>query len=185
MIKSFKFWFYVVFTIIALWFVIQALGYDYRAKLGPLVVGIPTVIMGIMLIASQKWPGLIKPFDVNLGIGVKEIAVATEKEAEEEEATHQLPVSLERIRFFGILGWCLGYLAVAFLIGFNIANFVFPAAYLIVHQRLAWWKAAIYGICTAGLIWFGIQFLMQGDLFEGIIPISWPWGQGGETIPPL
>jgi hypothetical protein len=183
MTKSFGFWFYLVFTLIALVFVILAIAYPFRAALGPLVIGIPTVLMGIVVTLGQKWPGLLKNFDVNIGVGQKQIKLATDKEVEEAEASKISPREETR-RWFYLFGWIVGYLLVIFFVGFTIANFVFPAAYLIVHQKVKWWKAAIFGAVIAMAVWYGIQNLMQGELFKGIVPELIPDLIGGETIPP-
>jgi hypothetical protein len=168
-VKSLRFWFALFMTLVTLAFVIMALGYSPMARLFPLIVGIPTFIAGVLTCLSVKWPVLIRPFDVNIGMSVKVVAEGVEKEEAVEEAAPELSNKGIAKRVFALLGWIAGYLVVILFFGFNISNFLMVTGYMMVHPKMKWWKAIIYGLVTAFILWFMFEYTMKGDIFQGIL----------------
>ncbi len=140
--KRARFWFSFFMLCIAAAFVIMAIPYDADAKLFPLIIGIPTALAGIVIVASEKWPKLLSPFDVNVGLSVKVIEKSIDEEEKVEGPQKVEITDRQKVgRIFTAVAWMAGYIIVVMLVGFNPANFLLPTLYIKVHARSSWWKA--------------------------------------------
>lgn len=177
-LKKPSFWFMVFLVLVALSFVVQSFAYNPDARLFPLVIGIPTAITGILIVLAEKWPGLIRRFDVTVGAKVKKVAPGIDAgdEAPKEQAE---PISEAQAnkRVLTLGAWMAGYMGVILLAGFTVANFLLPTAYMKVHAKSSWLHAIIVGALIAATIWVTFDYFMKANMFKGIL--------FGEIVPPL
>jgi hypothetical protein len=168
-LKRASFWVTLLMLVLILIFVVSSFDFPKeKAKLFPLVVGIPGIVMGVVILLSERWPGLIKRFDVNIGMDNEIIKESVEAEAQVEGGP-EITGAAQIKPVLACAGWMAGYAVVIFLIGFNVANFLMPTLYSRVHARASWWKALLIGVSTDVFIYVMFDYFMKVSLFEGIL----------------
>ncbi len=167
--KRLSFWVTLFMLAVIIAFVVMSFSYSAKARLFPLIVGIPGVIIGFVLIASEKWSGLLKPFEVNIGTDVKVLQESIDEEEKVELSSPELAGGKRAERILTCAGWMAGYAAIVLLVGFHPANFLLPFLYVKIHARAGWLKAILIGGITAGFMYLMFEFFMQVTLFQGVI----------------
>lgn len=168
-LKRASFWVTLVMLGIVLIFVVQSFSFSPKARMFPLIVGIPGVILGVMIAAAEKWPGLIKKFEVNVGMDVKVIQDGVEAEAKIEETAPELTSNQKMRRILVCGAWMAGYAVTVLFVGFHISNFLLSALYVRVHARVSWLKSIIMAVILTGLIYLMFDYFMKVGLFQGIL----------------
>lgn len=169
-LKTPSFWFSLFLFILPLGFFVMSLGiHDPGARLFPLMVSVPGILMGGLVLAGEKWPQVLAPFVPQFGMGRKIVREGVEEaeKVEEPESTLTTRETAKRVGALG--GWIAGYILVILLVGFNPANFLLPAGYLMVHGKASWWKAIIIGALVAALMYVTFTVMMQADMFPGLL----------------
>ena len=157
-----SFWFTVLLSVIALIFLVSALDYTGRARLVPILASIPTLLMGIVILISERYPRLISGFDVS-------IDDFTRRDSKLEERLKEVAVPHSAKGVLTIYGWMWGFFILIFLVGYLIAIPVSIFLYLKIRERTGWLKALAISIGIGGLIYVGFEILIGAILFEGIL----------------
>ncbi|MFC1872270.1 tripartite tricarboxylate transporter TctB family protein [Chloroflexota bacterium] len=157
-----SFWFTVLISIIALMFIVGAFDYGDRARLVPILVGIPTLLLGMLVLISEKYPRLISGFDIS-------VEDFTPKDEEIETRFKQEVVQHSTKGVLTIYSWMWGFFILVFLVGFLIAVPVSTFLYIKLRERTGWLKALVISIGIGGLIYLGFEILIGTILFEGIL----------------
>ena len=166
--NKWSFWFTLLLVATTLLFVALSFGYSEKARQIPLIIGIPTAILGIILLISERYPKLIERFNIDQGDSVK---VA----GHDENASSEKKVD-KRVVYF--LGWLASYVILVLLVGFLIAAPMFTFLYLKITGRISWLRTLVLTIIVVGVIEYGgFEFLMKADLFKGIL--------FGAILPPI
>ncbi len=162
--KRTSFWFSLLMLAIPVSFVIMAISYPAKPQLFPLIIGIPTSLAGAIILASEKWPKLMKPFDVADFSAKLRKGADGNSGAEEVELTDKQKAG----RIMAAMGWMASYITIVFFVGFNPANFLIPALYIRVHAKSSWLKTILMGVGTAVLMWAMFDLVMQAQMWKGI-----------------
>ena len=165
-----SFWFTVLIAVIAMVGIVASFDYRAEARLIPLAICIPTLILGIIVLISERYPGLISGFDISL----------TDLARRDSKVESRLKEAGERgssKRVLTAYAWMCGFFILILLVGFAIAVPLAAFLYLKFYWRTGWLKTLAVSIVLGGLIYGGFDLLMKVDLFEGIL--------FGGIVPPL
>ncbi len=158
-------------------FVVAASGYVRGVRLVPLVVGVPTLILLLLLLLGEFRPSLMqvmeKVIDSTWGGG----KTATPGQEDSRNAPPWSAV-------LRILGWTSGFFAALFLFGYYLIPVVFTTAFLIGEAGVKFFRAAILSLSIGVVLYSGLA-LLKVDLWTGAIPEIIPGYLGGSIIPPL
>ncbi len=139
----------IVIIVVMAGCLVIAAGYPYlQAKIAPMLVG------GVVLVLSGF--ELVKELRTNKG-NVVSIEEAPKVEGEKARSYQKEAA------------WMIGFFFVLYLVGFIIGIAGFTAVYAKAHKT-RWPTAVILGIFMAGLSWFLFSYLVQSELYPGIIP---------------
>ncbi|MFC1945323.1 tripartite tricarboxylate transporter permease [Chloroflexota bacterium] len=162
-----SFWFTVLILLIISVFVIVSFDYNVAARMIPLIIGITSLVLTILVLISARYPGLIKIFDISL------TAVATGGKSDAAVASE---VAVGR-KVLTILAWIVGLFILVYMVGFLIAVPVFILLYIKFSGRKSWLNTLITAAIMGGFVYFGFEVMMRTDMFKGIL--------FGAIVPPL
>jgi len=149
--------FTALLLLLTLGFVIAAFDYEPRSRLVPLLIGVITMVFGVIAFVHEIRPiSLLNRFDMS----VMDLGGKVDAGPEKEEA-------LDR-RFLVSLGWITAFLLVSFLAGFHIGILAFMTAYLKIRGNVGWVKAIVVAIAVWGLIYVMFEVAMGFSLFKGL-----------------
>ncbi|HEX9398213.1 MAG TPA: tripartite tricarboxylate transporter TctB family protein [Burkholderiales bacterium] len=115
-------------ALFAAWGLVSAMSWPLKAKLFPLVVGIPLLCLAIAeIIYSLRDKSTEPPRDI--------------------------PADVERHRSLVAAGWILAFFAAIVLLGFDIAVAVFVFLYLVIQGKERWIFSAIFAAATWALFY--------------------------------
>jgi len=147
--------------------IIASLGYSYKARLIPLVIGLPclamTIYRFIIGLRSGKEEGLSGEDAL-----LQEIMGKVDVAVDHKEKKEKLSKEEKRRRFLNISLWILAFTGSTFLFGFLITIPLFTFAYMRFHKE----KWVLSLCCAAGLglgIYFAFVVILKGELYEGFI----------------
>src|SRR5665811_688770 len=112
---------------------LAALSYPREARLMPLLIGVPTLVMCILVLVGEKYPVLLRRLDVSIMEFSKESIDASKEASKEREERRQ-----EVRKLLGILGWIGAFFAAIYLVGFLIGVPLFVLAFLSIYARSGW-----------------------------------------------
>jgi len=157
LLRRWSFWFSLLLLLIVLVFVLLSFGYSADARLVPLVVGIPTLALAILVLLGERYPRLTTLFDVSL----EDLGKVGHAESAPTE-THSTG------KLLALLAWMFGLLILVFLAGYVIAIPIFTLLFLKISTRASWLKTIIITLIMGGIIYGGFEVWMRGNLFEGM-----------------
>ena len=149
--------------------IIGAMGYTHKARLIPLVVGLPCLAMAIAQFILDLGKGGRKGIsgEEELFRGVMEKLIHQEIVTEDEEKKEKKD-SGERKRFFQTIFWILSFVACLYVFGFSIAIPLFTILFMR-YKREKW----VLTLCTAAGLWVVIYVafaIAAGlDLYPGLL----------------
>ena len=161
------------FIALLLW---AGLGYPPEVQVLPLVVGVPTLALTIVLLAGEFHPPVMQRLDSaldDLWGGRQE----TTDPAVTRPASPWGPV-------LRMMAWAFGFFAAVFLLGMFVIPPLFIAAYLVTEARMRL-VAALFASLVASTCLYAGMALLGVDLWTGSIAEIVPGILGGGIIPPL
>jgi len=115
-------------ALLAAWGLVSALSWPLKAKLFPLVVGIPLLCLAIAeIIYSLRDKTVESPRDI--------------------------PADVEKRRSLVAAGWILAFFAAIVLLGFDIAVAVFVFLYLVIQGKERWLFSVVFSAATWALFY--------------------------------
>ncbi len=165
-----SFWFTLLLLIIALVVVSISFSYSERARLIPLAVGIVVSILAILVLIGERYPRLIRGFDVSL-------TDFTKGDLEVERRMKAVSKRGVGTSVRTICAWIAGFFLLIYLVGFLIAIPVFVLLFLKIYGHIRWLNTLVVTIVTWGIIYAMFKLVMKVDLFKGIL--------FGEITPPI
>ncbi|MFC1872571.1 tripartite tricarboxylate transporter TctB family protein [Chloroflexota bacterium] len=152
-------WFTMLLVATVLLFVAMSFGYSEKARQIPLLIGVPTVILGILLLMSERFPKLIVMFNIDLGDSK---VAGDDKITSDEKQTQK-----KAIHF---MGWLGAYVILVLLVGFLVAAPIIIFLYLKYTGNISWIKTLLFTVIVVGIIEYaGFEILMKADMFKGIL----------------
>ncbi|MFC2009862.1 tripartite tricarboxylate transporter TctB family protein [Chloroflexota bacterium] len=152
-------WFTMLLVATVLLFVALSFGYSEKARQIPLLIGIPTVMLGILLLVSERFPKLIAIFNIDLG---------DSKVAGDDKITSDEKQTQKKVIHF--MGWLGAYVIMVLLVGFLVAAPIITFLYLKYTAHISWIKTLLFTVIVVGIIEYAaFEFLMKADMFKGIL----------------
>jgi len=158
------FWFTVVLLVFALVFGAVSLTYSAEARLVPLLVAVPTALLCVVILLSERYPGLIKNFDVSITD-----LISTDKDLAERFKTSSDRGDDSPRRVVANFGWFVSLFIGIFLVGFLISVTLFTLLYLKFIWRISWLKVSIVTLLVGAIIFGGFELLLEAELYRGIL----------------
>ena len=139
--------------------VASASGWTFKAKLFPLVVGIPLVVLaGIQLLLDLRGRG--------------EAAAGPPVDL---EFSAEVPEDVARRRTVTLFAWIVGFVALVWLVGFPIAVPVFMGSYLLVQSGAGWWTATGLTALSWGFFYGVFQWALRLPFESGRVETWLGW----------
>ena len=136
----------VIIVVMAVCLVIAS-GYEYfQARLAPMLVGSVIIILCISELIKDLRAKPADPAKESVKVGTRDEFRGYQKEA----------------------GWMVGFFLGIYLVGFLVAIAAFTAVYAKVHKA-RWTTSIILGVLTAGLSYFLFSYLVETELYPGIM----------------
>lgn len=161
------------FIALLLW---VGLGYPREVQILPLVVGLPTLALTIVLLAGEFHPPIMQRLDSALDDlwGGRQ---------DSSDPTAIQPASPWR-PVVRMMAWAIGFFAAVFLLGLFAVPPLFIVAYLVTEARMRL-AAALFASLVASTCLYAGMALLGVDLWTGSIAEIVPGILGGGIIPPL
>jgi len=153
-----KLFFTVILLIMTTCFIIAAFGYENpKARLIPVLVGIVTLIIGIISLIHEIYPiQIINRFDTS----IVDLGAKTDTNSELEETINK--------KLLGSLGWITGFFTITFLAGFHIGIIFFMLTFLKIEGKVSWIKSIIAAVTVWCIIYMMFEMVMGFSLYKGI-----------------
>lgn len=158
---------HLAFALVVTWI---SLGIKGMAGFVPLVFGIGSSILAMLLLFGERYPRLISRFDINM----------TGYEKKSKPLEHRLQLTAEQSpdkKVVVVLAYLLVFYVLIYLVGIIMATPIFILASLKIYGRINWVPAISITTIVAGFIYVIFEVLLGLDLFRGIL--------FGEIVPPL
>ncbi len=161
------------FIALLLW---AGLGYPPEVQILPLVVGIPTLSLTVVLLVGEFHPPVMEWLDSAL-----DDLWGGRQETSEATKDHLLPSWGPVLR---MMSWAAGFFAAVFLFGMFVMPPLFIVAYLVAEARVRWIGALLASLVASTCLYAGMA-LLRVDMWTGSIAEVVPGVLGGGIIPPL
>ena len=159
-----SFWFAVLLLAFPLFIILTRCQYSDKARLVPLLVGMATLILGILVLIGETYPRLGRILEQGLFDADKRVS-----KTEPGLAKGNGSSSVKRILTgFGLM---VGFFMLVWLVGFLLAIPVFVLCFLKIIARLLWIKTLLITLFVWGFVVVVFCYGMRLELFKGIL-----WG---------
>jgi putative tricarboxylic transport membrane protein len=174
----------VVFTaallLIVLGMVMVSLVYRPSARLVPLVVGVPTLLLLLVSLLAEFSPASLKALEMGIETLWGGSLPRSEDAGVEDDRTR-----FNRVRLFRVIGWILGFLLVLFPLGLLTSTGAFLSSFLIIEGKAHWLKSIGITAAVLLLLYYVVQDALMLKLWPGALPEIIPGIVGGGIVPPL
>ena len=156
-IKKGELVFTTLMVLLSIGFVIGAFSYNPKPRMVPVIIGIATLVLGLISVVHDIRPiGFITRFDMDIiDLGGK----LDPKKQADETIDIKLLVSI---------GWISGFFIVTFFLGFHFGIIAFVMAFLKIRGRVGWLKSIIMAVVAWGIVYVVFEIAMGFSLFKGI-----------------
>lgn len=161
------------FIALLLW---VGLGYPPEVQVLPLVVGLPTLALTLVLLAGEFHPPVMQRLDSaldDLWGGRRETP---------DPAAGLSPIAWGPV--VRMMGWAVGFFAAVFLLGMFVVPPLFILAYLVTEARMRPAGALLASLAASTCLYAGMA-LLGVDLWPGSVTEVAPGILGGGIVPPL
>jgi hypothetical protein len=168
--RSWSFWFTAMIATAVLVVIVVSLGYDEKARLVPMLVAVPTLVLAVLVLFVGDRPGPSAALDAD-SVNLAEIAGLS------EDAPGPPPPEGPRGSALSIILWIVLLCLLVLLVGFMVATPVFILFFMRLQARASWRASAAVAVIMFAVVYGGFDVLMKGDMFEGIL--------FGSDLPPI
>ncbi len=170
----------LVFGVLAM--ISSSFTFTERARLLPLMIGVPTAVLLVLSLVRELKPDLVLRFQTWMDIFCRE---STDKKAPSGfSSIVEQEVPPLRSFFTGAAWFCLLLVLILF-VGFLAATLIFIPTFLLVFARYRWWRVALYTAILFLVEWYGFEVLLGLKLWHGFMPEIVPGFIGGGVLPRL
>ena len=152
-------------------------GYPPEVQILPLVVGVPSLSLTVVLLVGEFHPPVMEWLDSALD----DLWGGRQEASGISSGGDPLPSWGPVLR---MMGWASGFFAAVFLFGMFVVPPLFIVAYLVTEARMRPPAALLASLVASGCLYAGMAFL-RVDLWTGSIGEVAPGILGGGIIPPL
>ena len=151
--------------------VIASLQYNFRQRIVPLVIGIPTLVMLVAIVLSDFSPRLNR------------IIIMASLSSPQEGLNEDVTASWKRI--FVIAGWLLGLSVALFVFGFYVAVPIFLVAFFLVEAKTTAVVAVLFSLAVCAVVYFFFPYILGIEIWPGITPKVMHGVFGGGRLPEI
>jgi hypothetical protein len=151
---------------IAVFFAVGSFSYNRMAGFVPLALSIPTLCLALLVLAGERFPGILKVFEVSLEDVLTSVAGEGNVESPVEPTK---PKGNDLKVIIMIFGWFAAFAVVLFFLGFYIATGVFALLFTRFQGKLGWPGAVFMTLLGLGFFYIAFQEALGVDLFEGVL----------------
>jgi len=151
--KTFRHLFNIAVVLVLLAVVIMSLGYNPQARLMPLLIGIPILILAV----------------IQTIIDFREAASEKKKMLTEEEIKEAKRRFAKEIN---VSLWVVGLFLSVYLFGFLITTFAYTFLTLKVRSRFPWKQSLGVALGAWAFLYFVLYKLLEVDLYDGIVVVT-------------
>jgi len=151
---------------ITLFFAVGSLSYNRMAGFVPLALSIPTLCLALLVLAGERYPGLMKLFEVSLEDVLTSVGVEGDVES---RVAPTKPAGNEMKVIMIIFGWFVAFAIGLFFFGFYIATGLFALLFTRFQGKLSWLGAVFMAVLGLGFFYGAFQEALGVDLFEGVL----------------
>jgi len=171
---------FLLFGVLAM--ISSSFTFTERARLLPLMIGVPTAILLVVSLVRELKPDLVLRFQNWMAI-VRSESTDNKTPSGFSSAVEQ---EVPPLRSFLIGGawFCLLLILVLFL-GFLVATLLFVPSFLLLFARYSWWRVFLYTAVLFLVEWYGFELLLGLKLWHGAVPEIIPGFLGGGILPPF
>jgi len=141
--------------------VFVALTYPSDARQAPLLIGIATVALGVLLLIGERYPKLLSMMNVSM--------MQYGGSLEETDELEEVGDREELKRLMVMMGWMVGFFGFVYGVGFLVAIAIFVLAYVKTYARTGWmWSVLV----TAGVwvfVYVMFELVIRVELYRGIL----------------
>ena len=161
----------VLLLVLAGTIVIASLQYDFRQRIVPLVIGIPTLVMLVAILLSDFSPRLNR------------ILAMASLGSEQDAFSGDVAASWSRI--FVIAGWLVALSIALFVFGFYVTVPVFLFAFFLVEAKTPAFVAVLSSLVISAVLYVAFPYFLGIEIWPGITPKVMHGVFGGGLIPEL
>lgn len=174
--------FHLFLLLVVLAMVSSSLGLAPRARLLPLMIGLPTAVLLVLSLVRELTPDLVLRFQNRMAIFRSE-AADNKTAAGFSSAVEQEVPPLRSFLIGG--GWFCLLLVLVLFLGFPVATLFFVPSFLLMFARYSWWRVLLYTAVLFLVEWYGFEVLLGLKLWHGAAPEIVPGFVGGDILPPF
>lgn len=155
--------FFGVLLVYTLALIVQAVGYSDAARLFPLIVGVPLVVMLVVNLLLLAFGDRVDLRLVGFFDAVGELDAVSADTDVDDAARYR--------REFAMFGWVGALIALTWLVGNLVAVAVFVATFVYVHERDLGRALLVSGL-TFGFIYLLFVVVLDASLYRGVVPLG-------------
>jgi hypothetical protein len=171
---------FLLFAVLAM--IASSFTFTERARLLPLMIGMPTALLLVLSLVRELKPDHILRFQNWIGVFPSDGTGGKTAQGFSSAVEQEVP-PLSSF-FIGGAWFCLLLVLVLFL-GFPVATLLFVPSFLFVFARYSWWRVFLYTAVLFLVEWYGFELLLGLKLWHGAVPEIVPGFLGGGILPPL
>ena len=138
----------VIIVVMAVCLVIAS-GYEYlQAKIAPMLVGGAIIILSVVEL-------------------IKDLRVSR-NQADSKREPAKVDIEGQPYAYPKEAGWMVGFFFLIYLVGFTVGIAAFTAVYA-KARKTRWSTSVVLGVLMAGLSYFLFSYLVETDLYPGLI----------------
>ncbi len=161
----------VLLLVLAGTIVIASLQYNFRQRIVPLVIGIPTLVMLIAILMSDFSPRLNR------------IIIMASLGNPQEGLNEDTTASWARI--FVIAGWLVALSIALFVFGFYVIVPLFLLAFFLLEAKIPAVIAVLSSLVISAVLYVSFPYTLGIEIWPGIMPKVMHGVFGGGRIPVL
>lgn len=180
-LRKASFIFTLLLLLLVLSMVVASFGYRPKARLFPLVIGVPTLLMLVFLAAAEFFPR----FSKRLEVGIETFFGGRLSEVAEGGNARETSETSGWVRVGTIFGWLVLLFGLVFFAGFYVASPPFLLLFFLVEAKLSWPRALAFTLAISIPIYLIFDLGLNMSIWPGAIPEIIPDFLGGGIVPPL
>ncbi len=170
----------LAFGVLMLLMVVGAFSFPQQVRLVPILIGVFTFVLFLLLVLGEFWPAFLEVAEANLedlwgGRRARKEASGLGLRPEDTPAWSDV---------LRIIGYIVAFWGLVLVFGLFLVPPVLIAAYLIVEARVTTVKAIAVSCAFCGIVFAGLV-LLNVDIWLGIAPELVPGFVGGGIMPEL
>lgn len=166
--KKIEIYFTLFLLLIFLIFVILAIGYNPTARVVPLIVGIPGVILCAILLSSYYIPAVDKRINTLKQKTFFEVEVGDEKKQQKNLQKSEEEFKKTSLKELNMVAWIIGFLIGIYILGFIVAIPLFTFLFLKFREKESLRMSILVSAGSWAAIYTMFSLLLKAQLYSGL-----------------